>query len=687
VFKQLLHDIQGSLMAMFMTIVKCAVLSIFVLVVACAMYQFAATKLDEQKYPPIGQMIDINGYKLHMIDSGSSNIDSKATPTVILESGMGSTTFDWLLVYPEIAKFARIVTYDRAGYGWSDASPLPRTSANIVTELHTMLHKAGIPGPYILVGHSFGGINVRLFAATYPQDVVGIVLVDAVHKYVMDRIPQVFIHFKHWVYCRLLTAYLGISRIFSDFKLYYHRPVDTYKLMDKAHKNTIKYYHALFNQLNLITTSCEQLKAVHEFLPNVPVVVITAGKQVIPAQGPCGSYTQDEVDMINKTWFELQADLVTKSSESKQIIAEYSGHNIPYEQPEIIVDAVREMVDKLKKKSLEQFMTLFKNNWEKTELTHQVADHIIKAMIHTAFPDEAISSYEVISGGCANLNITFTLVDQEPLLLRMYLRDKDAAYKEQRIAHLLAQSIPAPEVYFIGDLGDYRYAVTEYMHGITLRDFLLEHHPSLQEIADVMYDSGKMLAGIASHTFSESGSFDHNLHIEKSSGTDEFQTFIAQCLQYPNVIKELGKETIDDIAHLVKIHAINFPSIDEKHLVHGDYDPANILVRKENGTWKISAVLDFEFAFSGSWLWDVSNMVRYAHKMPEEFETSFLQGITDSGFTLPSQWRTTVNLLNLMSLLDCLTRYSFCPLEAKPNQLQDICKLIGHIIDKLKMVD
>lgn len=341
-------------MAMVMTIIKSAVISFFILLIAGAVYQFIATKLDERKYAPVGKMIQIGGYKLHMIDSScvktladKSGVSKTCKPIVILESGMGCTTFDWLLVYPEIAKFARVITYDRAGYGWSDASALPRTSANIVTELHSMLDNAGVSGPYILVGHSFGGMNVKLFAATYPQEVAGIILVDAVHEDIMDRIPQIFIHFKYWVYHRLCAAYCGIPRIISDYKSYFHPIVNNNKVIDKAHKNTTKYYHALFNQLNLIRTSCEQLKAVHGSLPNVPLIVITAGKQIIPPQGPCGSYTQDEVDAINKTWFELQADLVTKSSESKQVIAEGSGHNIFYEQPKIIVDAVREMFTQL----------------------------------------------------------------------------------------------------------------------------------------------------------------------------------------------------------------------------------------------------------------------------------------------------------------------------------------------------
>lgn len=321
---------------------------------------------------------------------------------------------------------------------------------------------------------------------------------------------------------------------------------------------------------------------------------------------------------------------------------------------------------------------MFKNNWEKTEVNYQVDEQTIKRMIHNVYPDEVISSHAIISGGCANFNIKFTLIDHKPLLLRIYIRDKDAAYKEQKIADLIGQSVPVPKVYFIGDVDVYRYAITEYMDGITLRDFLLEH-PDHQDMSAIMYECGKMLTSIARYTFDKPGFFDNNLHV-KSSAPDNPIAFIEECLQHQIVIEQLGQKTIDDIHKLVKKYAANFPDAQEAHLVHNDYDPANILMHQQNGQWKISAVLDFEFAFSGSWLWDVSNMLRYAHKMPVEFKSSFLKGITDSGFIMPYQWNTTINLLNLTSLLDCLSR---CSVEEKPNQSKDICELIDHILKEL----
>ena len=139
-------------------------------------YQFISSKIDENAYPPPGKLVDIGGYRLHI------NCTGEGGPAVILDSGLGGNSLEWTLVQPKLAKFTRVCSYDRAGQGWSDESPLIRTSQNIVDELHTLLHKAEVPEPYILVGHSSGGINMRLYASYYPNEVAGVVLVDSAHE-------------------------------------------------------------------------------------------------------------------------------------------------------------------------------------------------------------------------------------------------------------------------------------------------------------------------------------------------------------------------------------------------------------------------------------------------------------------------------------------------------------------------
>ncbi len=118
----------------------------------------------------------------------------------------------------------------------------------------------------------------------------------------------------------------------------------------------------------------------------------------------------------------------------------------------------------------------------------------------------------------------------------------------------------------------------------------------------------------------------------------------------------LSPEVISGIQKTIEQYAYLFPTGNERCLVHGDFDPANILVDKINGSWAVTGVLDWEFAFLGSYLWDVANMLRYAHKMPSEFQNAFIGGLKRSGIHLPSTWPTTIHLLNLCSLLDCLKR-------------------------------
>ena len=131
-----------------------------------------------------GEMVRVGQHRLHLLCMGEGE------PTVVLESGLGGNSLDWVRVQPIIAEHNRVCTYDRAGYGWSELGPLPRTSERIADELHILLKRARIPGPYILVGHSFGGYSVRLFATHYANETAGLVLVDAAHEDQFSRFKQ-----------------------------------------------------------------------------------------------------------------------------------------------------------------------------------------------------------------------------------------------------------------------------------------------------------------------------------------------------------------------------------------------------------------------------------------------------------------------------------------------------------------
>ncbi len=151
------------------------VIGLVALAVIGAIYQAFATEIYRRLYPPPGELVDVGGHSLHI------NCVGEGSPTVILESGSGATSVDWANIQPEVANTTRVCAYDRAGSGWSEPGPGPGDPQQIAGELHTLLGNAGIDGPYVLVGHSFGGLYVRMYADLYPNEVEGMVLVDSSH--------------------------------------------------------------------------------------------------------------------------------------------------------------------------------------------------------------------------------------------------------------------------------------------------------------------------------------------------------------------------------------------------------------------------------------------------------------------------------------------------------------------------
>src|SRR5215213_8233081 len=144
-------------------------------VIAGLVYQFLATRLAYREYPAPGKMAAVSGHGMQLYCAGKA----RGGPTVVMDSGLGGGLLDWQTVQPKVAKFARVCSYDRSGLGWSESGPKPHTSPQIVEELHTLLENAGVGCPYVLVGHSFGGANAQLYAAEYPKEVAGMVLVDS----------------------------------------------------------------------------------------------------------------------------------------------------------------------------------------------------------------------------------------------------------------------------------------------------------------------------------------------------------------------------------------------------------------------------------------------------------------------------------------------------------------------------
>jgi pimeloyl-ACP methyl ester carboxylesterase len=150
-----------------------------------AIYQAAATEMDRRAFVPPGQLVDIGGRRIHMVVMGKDT----GQPTVILEAGMASFSSNFSWVQSELASTTRVVAVDRAGLGWSDPAPQPQDAYESARDLHAALQAAGIPGPYVVAGHSYGGLVVRAFTDLYPTEVVGMALIDASHPDQWAHIP------------------------------------------------------------------------------------------------------------------------------------------------------------------------------------------------------------------------------------------------------------------------------------------------------------------------------------------------------------------------------------------------------------------------------------------------------------------------------------------------------------------
>ena len=146
---------------------------------ACALsFQTLATARDARRYPPPGQLVDVGGYQMHIFCQGEQR---GGAPTVVLDASYPATVSSWIWIQPQVAAVARVCAYDRAGAGWSDPSPSAPNIGQMAAELQRLLEASGEPGPYILVGHSWGGAVTRLFAASHPQQVDGLIWIEALH--------------------------------------------------------------------------------------------------------------------------------------------------------------------------------------------------------------------------------------------------------------------------------------------------------------------------------------------------------------------------------------------------------------------------------------------------------------------------------------------------------------------------
>lgn len=321
-----------------------------VLLLTGYLYQRLTTAADFKQYPAMGQRVDVGGYSLHINCTGEGSL------TVVVDAGNGDFSLSWQGIQSEVTNLTRICTYDRAGYGWSDPSPKPRTAKIMADELHTLLSKAGVEPPYLLVGHSLGGYNVRMFAELFPDEVVGMVLVDAGHEDQLKRFPPEFEKLEEQMVSYFsgagLMARFGILRLMGSstggmdnapsYVLKLPTNVQPVYMAMLSHPS---YFYTTLDERRLLPETGDQVRATRK-LGDLPLIVLTAEITVDPATlEDIGMYGDFDASGIQQVWYELQAEFAALSTQGEQIIVENSTHFVQLDQPQVVIDAIYRVVE------------------------------------------------------------------------------------------------------------------------------------------------------------------------------------------------------------------------------------------------------------------------------------------------------------------------------------------------------
>ena len=301
------------------------VVALLVLAVIGAIYQAIATQLDERAYPPPAELVDVDGHRLHI------NCVGQDSPTVILEAANLGMSAHWVRVQQQVADTTRVCAYDRAGMGWSERGPEPRDAKQISSELHDLLaNAAGIEGPYVLVGHSYGGLYARMYAARYSEEVAGVVLVDSTHPEQFTRSPEGRAMYEQ---IRRLGAVIPWLTRLGVIRLTNYSPA--HPDLPPQQRAQIEAFNSSTRQ---VATTVEEFRATPETTAQVrsagslgetPLAVISAGEQ-------------------SPSWLEMQEELAALSSDSSHRVVEGATHvSLLYERRDAQVTsaAILEVVE------------------------------------------------------------------------------------------------------------------------------------------------------------------------------------------------------------------------------------------------------------------------------------------------------------------------------------------------------
>jgi pimeloyl-ACP methyl ester carboxylesterase len=328
--------------------------NLFVLLLLASVFSVGQTQAAAPKVP--GRMVDIGGYRLHIDCTG------KGSPVVILEYGLGDSFADWALVQPEVAKFTKVCSYDRAYDGFSDAGPIPVTMHQQVYELHKLLNAAQIRSPYILVGHSYGGLLARLYTTTYPREVAGLVFVDSTHEDVhlgekMFRemakgtpvpSPQTMKSSPPLPFTA--EEQKVVDRETKQHQLESQQPAGSpfYRLPPEAQQlDRWAHMHMKFSSSSkgvLENWLPEELQQIHNEragknyqFGDKPIIVLGARKA-----NP-GDFAARQAQL---------KDMASLSKNSRLFIDEESSHHIQWDNPSLVIQSIRDVFDSAKKHSI-----------------------------------------------------------------------------------------------------------------------------------------------------------------------------------------------------------------------------------------------------------------------------------------------------------------------------------------------
>jgi pimeloyl-ACP methyl ester carboxylesterase len=314
-----------------------------ILLVFTTLYQAIASYLEDRR-SPIGQLIDIGGYRLHLYTLG------EAKPTIVLDHSLGGV--EGYLLIDELAKLGKVCICDRAGYGWSDHSPRPRTSEQIAKELDILLTQAKIEPPYILVGDSFGSYNVRLYAHLFPQKVSGIVLTDGLHEIGMLNMPiqlkALKLFFLSGFVMSIFGSAFGIIRLLRTCRVFELIKPELRNFSEESRDRVKrsfclpKHWITMSREIVNLDKSSEQVSIAKHF-GALPIVSIKANSFFKPAFWT----TFIPLQSINQLRDKMHLELSQLSTDCLQVEASQSGHFVWVDQPDLLVNAVKTVINKI----------------------------------------------------------------------------------------------------------------------------------------------------------------------------------------------------------------------------------------------------------------------------------------------------------------------------------------------------